>query len=373
MNKEDWLKVAERAALEESREATRAGRSPENLSEPLSLDEIARILRTPRNAGFESSLFRQAHAVRERRFGRRLGLFAPLYYSNVCANDCVYCGYRRSLGSARRRVLSEEQIADEAALLFSQGHRRILLIASEDPTPKGLDMARCAVEAVRSVETEEARISISLEIAPRPPADFRVLKQAGASSYILFQETYDPDLYGRMHPSGPKSDFQARLDGPALAAEGGIERIGLGVLYGLNEPVGETVALVAHARHLQSLTGRPVCSVSVPRLEPAEGVPFTADPPRPLSDFLWLRIIAVLRLALPDTDVIVSTREGIALRRASLGAGATVFSAGSRTDPGGYRSPGESRAQFTIGDPRSLAEVVEDVRRLGYDPAVGEP
>jgi 2-iminoacetate synthase len=329
------------------------------------LEEAAAILLAP--PGGDEDLFAAARACRERIFGRRVGLFAPLYYSNVCANDCLYCGFRRSLGPEGRRILTPEEVSGEARALASQGHRRILLIGSEDPSPRGSELALTAVAALRQGAPEA---TVALEMAPRAGKDFARLADAGVTGYVLFQETYDRELYAAVHPSGPKADFDHRIDGPATAFAAGIRGLGLGVLYGLGDLVWETLALISHARELERQTGRPVATVSVPRLEPAEGVPFSQAPPRPVADDLWLRIVAVLRLALPRTDVIVSTREGQASRRASLEAGASVFSAGSRTEPGGYLAPDECRGQFLVEDARPLAEVAADLRTQGYEPEV---
>jgi len=371
MQSPDWLEKAV-AAVSSARAAAPPVEAELNrlaagceAASPPALEEIARLL-TAHDPGFR--LLAAAARVRESVFGRTVGLFAPLYYSNVCANDCVYCGFRSSLGGTRRRVLTEAEVGSDARVLLAHGHRRILLIASEDPSPRGLALALGAVRAVRAAAGDRV-VSLALEMAPRAREDFARLAEAGVSGYILFQETYDRSLYSRVHPAGPKSDFAHRLEGPGRAFGGGIRQLGLGVLYGLGDPVFETVALVAHARELARTTGREVASVSVPRLEPAEGVEFTTHPPHPVSDDLWLRLVAVLRLALPRTDLIVSTREQAALRRASLRAGATVFSAGSRTDPGGYQTPGRSREQFEVGDQRSLQDVEEDLKALGYNPS----
>jgi 2-iminoacetate synthase len=370
------------AALDESREGAmappgdgalrhalrRAGRG-----DRLSLRDVSHLLRGPLSAEIEEPLAEAATAAREAVFERRVGLFAPLYYSNVCSNDCLYCGFRRSLGVEGRRALSAAEIAAEAEVLIGRGHGRLLLIASEDPTTRGLELAREAIEAVRS-RTPIGRGSwsgdgdglfLAAELAPRSTAEFARLSALGVTAYVLFQETYDPDLYPTVHPSGPKADFLHRLSAPERAAAGGIGQLGLGALFGLGDPFLETIALVAHARHLEMQTGRPVASVSAPRIEPADGVTLTFHPPHPVPDRLWLRLLSVLRLALPQTELIVSTRESIALRRASLRVGATVFSAGSRTDPGGYVQPGESRQQFRVGDERTLEEVIADLQVLG--------
>jgi 2-iminoacetate synthase len=241
-------------------------------------------------------------------------------------------------------------------------------------------MAVEAIEAVRSAGaitrgTWSGRndgIFLAAELAPRPAVEFAELARLGVSAYVLFQETYHPDIYPRVHPSGPKADFHGRLEGMERAAAAGIPFLGLGALFGLGDPVLEAMALVAHARHLEMLTGRPVASVSAPRIEPADGVPFSFHPPHPLPDRQWLRLLCVLRLALPQTELIVSTRESVGLRRASLRVGATVFSAGSSTEPGGYGQPGSARGQFRVGDERSLAEVADDLRAMGYEPSTGE-
>jgi len=383
MSRLGWLESALDAAregqsapvtLHAARQALERGRA----GEPLPLRDVALLLRDA-DPEREAALAAAAFEVREAVFGRRVGLFAPLYYSNVCSNDCVYCGFRRSLGTARRRVLEPAEIAGEARALTQQGHGRILLIASEDPTPHGWELALAAADGIASVapirpgewSTETEGLFLAAELAPRSPADFARLAARGVSAYVLFQETYDPALYPTVHPGGPKASFENRLAGLENAAAGGIARLGLGALFGLGEPALETVALVAHARHLEMLTGRPAGSVSAPRLEPADDVPFTLAPPRPVSDREWLRILAVLRLALPQSDLIVSTRESIEMRRAALGVGATVFSAGSRTDPGGYSGTGSSRGQFRVGDERSLGEVAADLRASGFEPTAG--
>ena len=361
------------AAYHRALERVLAGNEP-------GLRDVALLLGAADVEAQDEFLVVAADARRKEFFGARVGLFAPLYYSNGCRNDCLYCGFRSSLGSTRRRSLTPEEIRAEARALLAQGHRRILLIAAEDPTSRGAEKALEAVEAVAS-EAPIARgtweegsthgLFLAGELPPMSSADFARLAGRGLSAYVLFQETYDPELYPTVHPSGPKADFGLRLAAPERAAAAGIPSVGLGALYGLGNPILETVCLVAHARHLEMLTGRPVASVSAPRLEPAEGVPFTFHPPSPVPDRVWLRILAVLRLALPGTNLIVSTRESMAQRRASLRVGATVLSAGSRTDPGGYAAPDETRAQFRLGDERPLDAVRADLVTMGYLPTMG--
>ncbi len=372
-----WAVREGRAAAEEALGGRRSAVKRACALGELSLKDLALLLSLPPDIKLDEELATAAFRCRELQFGRRVGLFAPRYYSNVCANDCLYCGFRSSLGATGRRVLTGGEIAAEAKALLAHGHRRLLLIASEDPTPRGLALAEEAVEAVRVAgevtpgewSSDNAGIFLAVELAPVSAREFARLAARGVSAYVLFQETYDAELYPGIHPSGPKADFANRLEAPERAAAGGISRLGLGALYGLGDPVFETVALVAHARHLEMLFGRPVASVSAPRLEPAEGAPLSQSPPHPVSDALWLRILALLRLALPLSDLIVSTREPLLMRRESLRCGATVFSAGSRTDPGGYALADDSRAQFLVGDDRSLSEVIADLRAMGFEPS----
>jgi 2-iminoacetate synthase len=212
-------------------------------------------------------------------------------------------------------------------------------------------------------------IFVAAELAPLSAKDFARLAARGVSACVSFQETYDAALYAEVHSSGPMADFAKHLDGPERAAAGGISRLGLGVWYGLGDPVFETVALIAHARRLEMLFGQPVASISAPRFEPAEGAPLSQSPPCPVSDALWLRILSLLRLALPLSDLIVSDNEPHRMRRESLGSGVTVFSVGSHPDPGGYAAADDSRAQSLVGDERPLSEVIADLVTMGFTPS----
>lgn len=305
--------------------------------------------------------------------GPRIRIFAPLYYSNRCANNCLYCGFRRDNPDARRRVLSLEEIENETRALLLHGHRRILLVASEDPSPAGRSLALDAVRRARAVRLGDSRIEqLAVEIAPGEVDDFRALAAAGVDAYVLFQETYDPEIYARVHPDGPKRDYDFRLGAPERALEGGIRHVGLGVLLGLGEPVQEILSLIDHARRIEAAFGRPPRTVSLPRMEPAGGSPLSREPYRRVSDTEMLRSIAVLRLALPGCGIVLSTRESSVFRDTALDWGVTEMSVGSRTDPGGYTAADDGcLAQFELHDHRSVPEMIRHLRSRGYEPYVG--
>ncbi len=311
-----------------------------------------------------------AQRITEAFHGRAVRLFAPLYYSNVCVNDCLYCGFRRENRNARRRVLEPEEIEGEARALLAIGHGRILLVASEDPSERGLALALEATRRVRGVREGGRKVAhLGMEVAPGDVARFREMSNAGVDSYVLFQETYDREVYGRVHPDGPKSDFDWRLGAPQRALEGGIPHVGLGVLLGLGEPEGEILALIRHAREIEKIWGAPPRTVSLPRMEPAEGSELSRSPYHPVTDETMFRFLALVRISLPRCGIILSARETAPFRDAALAWGVTEMSAGSRTDPGGYTMPDpESLAQFELKDGRALPEIAAALRARGYQP-----
>lgn len=305
--------------------------------------------------------------------GPRIRIFAPLYYSNRCANNCLYCGFRRANPDARRRILTLEEIESETQALLLRGHRRILLVASEDPSPAGRSLALDAVRRARSTRLDGAGVEqLAVEIAPGDVGDFRALAEAGVDAYVLFQETYDRSIYARVHPDGPKRDFDFRLGAPERALAGGIPHVGLGVLLGLGDPVDEILNLIDHARRIEAAFGRPPRTVSLPRLEPAIGSPLSREPYRRVTDAEMLRSIAVLRMALPACGIVLSTRESAAFRDLALDWGVTEMSVGSRTDPGGYTAGDDGcLAQFELHDAREVPEMIDLLRSRGYDPYLG--
>jgi len=339
----------------------------------ISVDEARALLRSTDPVAVEA-LRDSAHEATRAHFGSRVLLFAPLYFSNLCINNCLYCGFRRDNRAFERTVLTPDEVTAEACALLRMGHRRVLLIASEDPSPRGLERELEAVRRVRAAAVDGARFAhVSAELAPAADAHFSDLARAGVDSYVLFQETYDRELYARVHPEGPKRDFDRRLGAPERALAAGIRHAGLGILLGLGDPVAETLALIAHARRIEAASGAPPRSVSLPRMEPAAGSDLSRHPYRPVSDDELLRLIAILRLALPHTGIVLSSRESAEFRDRALAWGVTEISAGSRTDPGGYTAaPGEcALAQFELQDRRDFDSMVAALRGRGLDAHAG--
>lgn len=343
------------------------------------------------------NLLATAGWVKEQIYGKRMVLFAPLYTGNYCVNNCVYCGFRVDNRDMRRVVLSMDEIARQTEILLSQGHKRILIISGESPK-QSLDYTLKAIETCYSVQVGTARVRrINVELAPLDVEGFRALKKAGIGTYVCFQETYDPDLYRRAHPSGPKADYLYRLYVMDRAMEAGCDDIGLGALFGLGSWRYELVALLEHARHLEETFGWGPHTVSVPRIEYAPGAPWAEVVPNPVSDDDFRKIVAILRIARPSVGIILSTRERTEFRKELLAYGVSQISAGSRTDPGGYEAdkseagvaagatalaaaaapggsaskPGAAQlpAQFAIGDHRGLEETISDLIDDGYVPS----
>lgn len=319
---------------------------------------------------FDQALRRTARAVTDAIHGRRILLFAPLYYSNVCVNNCLYCGFRRGNPNAARRVLTTVEIEAEAEILLRMGHRRVLLVASEDPSRSGRDLLIQAAQAVRRARVDGAAIEhVGMEVAPGDRSLFRAMAAAGVDSYTLFQETYDRRTYAEVHPDGPKKDYDRRIDAPSRALQGGIRGVGLGVLLGLGDPLSETIALIRHARRIEKERGIPPRTISLPRIEPADGSDLSQHPFWRVPDETILRMISVIRIALPRTGIVLSSRESPAFRDRALDWGITEMSAGSRADPGGYSAVGTcALAQFELHDRRSPAEVIRMLQQRGYEP-----
>lgn len=329
------------------------------------------------------ALLATAGWVKEQIYGKRMVLFAPLYTGNYCVNNCVYCGFRVDNRGLKRVVLSMDDVARQTEILLSQGHKRILIICGESPR-QSLDYTLRTIETCYKVRAGNARVRrINVELAPLDVEDFRALKQANIGTYICFQETYDPELYRRAHPSGPKADYCYRLSVMDRAMEGGCDDIGLGALFGLGPWRYELVAMLEHARHLEETFGWGPHTVSVPRIEYAPGAPWAEVVPNPVSDKDFRKIVAILRIARPSVGIILSTRERTEFRKELLAYGVSQISAGSRTDPGGYEET-DSRsgadkgadtpetqhpAQFTLGDLRCLEETISDLIDDGYVPS----
>lgn len=313
-----------------------------------------------------------AHYVKEHIYGKRLVLFAPLYISNLCANECLYCAFRAKNTAIKRRALSQGEIRGEVEALVDKGHKRILLVAGESYPREGFSYVLDSIRTVYSVKRNRGEIRrVNVNVAPLTIDEFRSLKAEKIGTYQIFQETYHRATYARVHLAGKKRDFDWRVSALDRAMEAGIDDVGIGVLFGLYDWKFELLAMMQHIRHLESRFGVGPHTISVPRIEPATGSDLAAHPPYAVNDDTFKKIIAILRLAVPYTGIILSTRESAQMRRDALSLGVSQISAGSRTDPGGYAAGAlsEQDGQFSLGDHRQLDEVIRDVAAMGYIPS----
>lgn len=338
------------------------------------LPEEAAILLNCDDKELVGEIYATARRIKKEIYGRRLVLFAPLYVSNFCSNNCVYCGFRRENKELRRSALTMDEIRAEVTALEREGHKRLLMLCGESPGRSPLDYFIEAIETAYSVKTEkggEIR-RINIEIAPQQVEGFRRLKAANIGTYVLFQETYHPGVYKEMHPPGPKADYSWRLWAQHRAMEGGIDDVGIGALFGLNDYKFEALGLLYHALHLDSTFGVGPHTISVPRLEPALNAPAAISPPCPVSDDDFKRLVAVIRLSVPYTGMILSTRETQEIRSEVIELGISQISAGSKVDPGGYTHKDSDHfhaGQFNLGDTRTLDEVIHDITSKGHIPS----
>lgn len=317
-------------------------------------------------------LFQTAKQVKEDIYGRRMVVFAPLYISNLCKNECLYCAFRAKNKAINRRTLTQEEIATEVEILEKQGHKRILLVAGESYPKQGFQYVLDAVKTVYATKVGKGEIRrVNVNIAPLTVDEFKQLKATDIGTYQLFQETYHHQTYKNVHVAGKKSDYDWRITAVDRAMEAGIDDVGIGVLFGLCDWRFEILALMQHISHLENKFGVGPHTISVPRLEPADGSDMAMHPPQPVNDIDFCKIVAILRLAVPYTGIIMSTRETPKMRRETFALGVSQISAGSRTNPGGYAEGAdiEKEAQFSLGDHRPLDEVIYDVASLGYIPS----
>ena len=315
-------------------------------------------------------IFTAAQEAKETIYGNRLVLFAPLYISNICRNNCLYCAFRTGNKGGQRKALTQQEIAQEVRLLILSGQKRLLLVAGEDPKQSGLKYLMESIKTIYSTRMGNGEIRrINVNVAPMTVDEFRELKSCGIGTYQLFQETYHRKTYGKVHVSGPKADYGWRLTALDRAFQAGIDDVGTGVLFGLYDFRFEVLALLHHIHHLEQRFGVGCHTISMPRLEPANGSVIAMNPPYPVSDDDFMKIVAVLRLAVPYTGIIMSTRESADMRAATLSLGVSQISADSRTNPGGYTKSDSDSEQFQLGDHRSLDEVVHDICEMGYIPS----
>lgn len=336
----------------------------------LTLDETAVLLQADDDATTESVLT-AAREVKQAIYGKRLVLFAPLYISNECKNNCLYCAFRSDNTELKRKSLTVEEVKAEVRVLEEMGHKRLLLVYGEST---GIDYYVETIAAVYDTKVGNGEIRrVNVNLAPLTTADFRILKDTGIGTYQCFQETYHRETYRKMHPSGVKSIYEWRLMSQDRAVKAGIDDVALGVLFGLYDWRFEILALLMHAQHLEQEFGVGPHTISFPRIEPALNSKVSMEPPWPVSDRDFKRLVAILRLAVPYTGLILTTRETPAMRHEIMDLGTSQLSAGSRTHPGGYCDSKREHApdveQFTLGDTRPLDVVIREIAEMGYVPS----
>ena len=340
--------------------------------EGLSFEETATLIDI-KDPELMEELFATARAIKEEIYGSRLVLFAPLYISNRCANECLYCAYRASNKDLNRKTLSQEEIAEETRHIIELGHKRILMVAGEAyPDHNSLKYIYDAIGTIYSTKSGNGEIRrVNANLAPLSVADFRELKTTGIGTYQCFQETYHRESYAKVHVRGKKSHYDWRTTVMDRAMEAGIDDVGVGPLFGIYDWRYELLALLQHIRHLEELFNCGPHTISVPRLEPAAGTDFTATTPYRVSDEDFLKLVAILRITVPYTGLILSTRESAAMRHKCFQLGVSQTSAGSRTDPGGYAlAAGDfNTAQFAVGDTRNVDDVVCEIAEMGFTPS----
>lgn len=317
-------------------------------------------------------IFALANQIKNDFYGNRIVLFAPLYLSNYCVNGCVYCPYHIKNRHIPRKKMTQEEIRREVIALQDMGHKRIAIEAGEDPVNNPIEYILESIDTIYSIRHKNGAIRrVNVNIAATTVENYKKLKEAGIGTYILFQETYNRENYEKLHPTGPKHDYAYHTEAMDRAMLGGIDDVGLGVLFGLENYRYEFAALLMHAEHLEAVFGVGPHTISVPRIRPADDIdPSSFD--NSISDDIFAKIVACLRISVPYTGIIVSTRESKATRERVLHLGVSQISGGSKTSVGGYAEPepeDEESAQFEVSDRRTLDEIVRWLMELGFVPS----
>ena len=317
-------------------------------------------------------IFELAKEIKQKIYGNRIVMFAPLYLSNYCVNGCVYCPYHLKNKEIRRKKLSQEEIRAEVIALQDMGHKRLALETGEDPVHNPIEYVLESIETIYSIKHKNGAIRrVNVNIAATTVENYRKLKDAGIGTYILFQETYHKENYEMLHPTGPKHDYAYHTEAMDRAMEGGIDDVGIGVLFGLELYRYDFTGLLMHAEHLEAYKGVGPHTISVPRICPADDInPDDFD--NGISDSIFEKIVAVLRVAVPYTGIIISTRETKECRERVLKVGVSQISGGSRTSVGGYveeEKAEDNSAQFDTSDRRTLDEIVNWLLENGYIPS----
>lgn len=317
-------------------------------------------------------IYALAEQLKKDFYGNRIVMFAPLYLSNYCINGCVYCPYHAKNKHIARKKLTQEEIVKEVTALQDMGHKRLALEAGEDPVNNPIEYILECIKTIYSIQHKNGAIRrVNVNIAATTVEEYRMLKEAGIGTYILFQETYHKESYEQLHPTGPKHNYAYHTEAMDRAMEGGIDDVGLGVLFGLERYAYEFAGLLMHAEHLEAVHGVGPHTISVPRVKRADDIdPDTFD--NGIDDEIFAKIIACIRIAVPYTGMIISTRESKEVRERALHLGVSQISGGSRTSVGGYceeEPEDENSEQFDVSDKRTLDEVVHWLMDLGYIPS----
>ncbi len=317
-------------------------------------------------------IYNLAEQIKKDFYGNRIVMFAPLYLSNYCINGCVYCPYHLKNKTIPRKKLTQEEVRNEVIALQDMGHKRLAIEVGEDPVNNPIEYVLECIDTIYSIKHKNGAIRrVNVNIAATTVENYRKLKEAGIGTYILFQETYHKDSYHRLHPTGPKHDYDYHTEAMDRAMEGGIDDVGLGVLFGLELYRYEFAGLLMHAEHLEAVHGVGPHTISVPRIRRADDIdPSTFD--NGINDDIFAKLVACIRVSVPYTGMIVSTRESKACRERVLHLGVSQISGASKTSVGGYDQPEpeeENSAQFDVEDNRTLDEVVRWLMELGYIPS----
>ncbi|MDD3470123.1 MAG: [FeFe] hydrogenase H-cluster radical SAM maturase HydG [Thermoguttaceae bacterium] len=317
-------------------------------------------------------MFKLAREIKQKIYGNRIVMFAPLYLSNYCVNGCTYCPYHMKNGHIRRKKLTQDEIRAEVIALQDMGHKRLAIETGEHPTMNPIEYILESIQTIYGIHHKNGAIRrVNVNIAATTVENYRKLKEAGIGTYILFQETYNKKAYETLHPTGPKHDYAYHTEAMDRAMDGGIDDVGCGVLYGLNLYRYDFVGQLMHAEHLEAAKGVGPHTISVPRIRPADDIDATTFS-NAISDDIFEKLVAVLRIAVPYTGIIISTRESAEARKRVLSVGVSQISGGSRTSVGGYveeEKIEDNSAQFDVNDRRTLDQVVNWLLTLGYIPS----
>ena len=332
----------------------------------------ASVLLACENKELNDEIFKLAEKIKQDYYGNRIVLFAPLYLSNYCVNGCVYCPYHKKNNHIPRKKLTQEEIKKEVIALQDMGHKRLAIEAGEDPVNNPIEYILESINTIYSIKHKNGAIRrVNVNIAATTVENYKKLHEAGIGTYILFQETYNKESYEQLHPTGPKHNYNYHTEAMDRAMEGGIDDVGLGVLFGLESYKYEFAGLLMHAEHLEAVFGVGPHTISVPRIKKADDIdPETFD--NGIDDDIFAKIAACIRISVPYTGMIISTRESAECRERLLKLGISQISGGSKTSVGGYFEPmpeKDDSAQFDVSDRRPLDEVLRWLMQLGYLPS----